>query len=188
MCRAGCCHCRRRSTAHQRQAPGQSASWSCLACGRTAGSRSRLRSGTPVTRAEGKSMAWARRRGYASLPIHLTPPSLHPDQWPWDVRASSKDSWGGEGREGSCQLPSETSAVLCVAATVSGDRLYYGREREHDSREARYRPLTVQLMMSSPGAPPPPLSPDGATEGTVRVKEHKCVMLMGRKWGEPCLE
>lgn len=27
--------------------------------------------------------------------------------------------------------------------------------------------LTVQLMMSSPGAPPPPLSPDGATVGAV---------------------
>lgn len=44
-------------------------------------------------------------------------------------------------------------------------------------------PLTVQLMVSSPGAPPPPLSPDGATEGTVTDKEHKRVMLMGIKWG-----
>lgn len=30
-----------------------------------------------------------------------------------------------------------------------------------------YGHLTVQLMMSSPGAPPPPLSPDGATVGAV---------------------
>lgn len=45
------------------------------------------------------------------------------------------------------------------------------------------RPLTVQLIMSSPGAPPPPLSPDGATEGTVRAKEHRCVMLAGSSRG-----
>lgn len=34
-------------------------------------------------------------------------------------------------------------------------------------------PLTVHLTMSSPGAPPPPLSPEGATEGAVRTKEHR---------------
>lgn len=49
------------------------------------------------------------------------------------------------------------------------------------------RPLTVQLIMSSPGAPPPPLSPDGATEGTVRAKEHRCVMLVGKS-PSTCLE
>lgn len=48
-------------------------------------------------------------------------------------------------------------------------------------------PLTVQLIMSSPGAPPPPLSPDGATEGTVRAKEHRCVMLAGKS-PSTCLE
>lgn len=34
--------------------------------------------------------------------------------------------------------------------------------------------LTVQFTMSSPGAPPPPLSPEGATEGAVRAKGHRC--------------
>lgn len=37
---------------------------------------------------------------------------------------------------------------------------------------------TVQLTMSSPGAPPPPLSPEGATEGAVRAKEHRRGLLM----------
>lgn len=30
--------------------------------------------------------------------------------------------------------------------------------------------LTVQVTVSSPGAPPPPLRPDGATEGAVGAK------------------
>lgn len=38
---------------------------------------------------------------------------------------------------------------------------------------------TVQLTMSSPGAPPPPLSPEGATEGAVRAKGHRRGLLMG---------
>lgn len=53
------------------------------------------------------------------------------------------------------------------------------------------RPLTVQLIMSSPGAPPPPLSPDGATEGTVRAKQHRCVNVsrqLARKSPSTCLE
>lgn len=39
--------------------------------------------------------------------------------------------------------------------------------------------LTVQLTMSSPGAPPPPLRPEGATEGAVRAKGHRQSLLMG---------
>lgn len=44
--------------------------------------------------------------------------------------------------------------------------------------------LTVQLTMSSPGAPPPPLSPEGATEGAVGAKGHRCGLLMGSEGAE----
>lgn len=99
---------------------------------------------------------------------------------------------GGEGREGSRQPPSETQWSFLLAATVSGDKLGRGErsmtpEREDACLLLCLRPLTVQLITSSPGAPPPPLSPDGATEGTVRVKEHRCVMLVGKS-PSTCLE
>lgn len=42
-----------------------------------------------------------------------------------------------------------------------------------------YGQLTVQLIMSSPGAPPPPLSPDGATVGAVPSKEDSVQVELG---------
>lgn len=139
-------------------------------------------------------MAWARGHGCVSLLIH---PSDSTQSSPRRVtlgclcglkglvRDAGEERGGAEAASFPVRLQQSFLLLpLCLETSYVRKERGMTPERQGACLLLCPCPLTVQLMVSSPGAPPPPLSPDGATEGTARAKEHKCVVLMGRKWGK----
>lgn len=122
-------------------------------------------------------------RGCGSVPAHpAPPPSLHQEEPPedscawggfspaWVLLGEAAGARGGGGRLLSRGLCNGSLGSLHAAPAQRRVRTGVG-EAGLVPPEA-FLPLsmqlTVQLTMSSPGAPPPPLSPEGATEGAVR--------------------